>query len=118
MTNPEDTFAPPDSANTLWYDPFINRFEDECGLIVHDLSQYFDLWQLDKWKKTKEYGLLTDRNGDLWEIFYNTVNEYRHCQHFCYKCISKCEIYDMVKNWKKEEMYNAFKEYSNRGCYI
>jgi hypothetical protein len=102
-----DTFGPPDSANTLWYDPFINRFEDECGKIMDDLSPYFDTWQLDQWKKTKEYALMKDKNGDLWEIFYNTMNEYRHCQHFCDICSSKCEIYNMIKNWKREEMFEC-----------
>lgn len=105
MANPEDSFAPPESAWGLWYDPFTNRFEDECGKVIHDLSPYFSTWELDKWKKTKDYALMKDKNGDLWEIFYNTTNEYRHCQHFCDKCNLKCDIYGMVENWEKEEMY-------------
>ena len=100
-----ETCSPPDSVNTLWYDPFTNRFEDECGIILHDLSQYFDTWQLDRWKKTKDYALMVDKNGDLWEIFYNETNQYRHCMHFCDTCISKCEIYEFVRDWEKERRY-------------
>lgn len=91
--------CPPESAKGLWYDPFINRFEDDTGAIMHDLSPYFPLWQLDAWKKTKDYGLLVDRKGDLWELFYNRTNQYRHCQHFCSKCELRCEIYDMFRDW-------------------
>ena len=91
--------SPPESAKGLWYDPFINRFEDDTGAIMHDLSPYFPLWQLDAWKKTKDHGLLVDRKGDLWELFYNRMNNYRHCQHFCHKCESRCEIYDMFRDW-------------------
>lgn len=97
--------SPPDSVNSLWYDPFINRFEDEDGKILHTLHQYFNTWQLDTWKKTKEYGLLVDKNGDIWELFYNLTNKHRHCGHFCSICISRCEIYTFVRDWEKERRY-------------
>jgi hypothetical protein len=92
--------GPPDSAKALWYHPSTNRFEDERGCILHDLQPYFDTWQLDKWKKTKDYVLAKDKNGDLWEIFYNHYDPY--CDHFCETCVSKCEIYDLVRNYDKE----------------
>lgn len=91
-------YGPPDSADTLWYDPTINRFEDERGQVVHDLHPYFDTWQLDRWKKTKDYALMTDKTGGLWEIFYNNNGVYGRCHHMCLSCLSKCEIYNMVKD--------------------
>lgn len=94
MNNLKDICSPPDSANTLWYDPTINRFKDECGYVLHDLHQYFDTWQLDQWKKTKDYALMTDKHGDLWEVFYEYYEGY--CDHYCETCISKCEIYNFV----------------------
>ena len=93
-----DSYAPPDSANTLWYDPEVNRFEDECGVVVHDLSPYFDVWQLDTWKKTKDYAFMTDKKGDLWELFYNHNGVFGRCSHRCLSCISKCEIYELVRD--------------------
>ena len=101
MYKQETACAPPDSANTLWYDPTINRFEDECGYVLHDLHPYFDTWQLDRWKKTKDYALMTDKNGDLWELFYNDNGPYGRCHHRCLACISKCEIYELIKDWKE-----------------
>lgn len=66
----EETLSPPDSACALFYDPIVNRFEDEDGRIMHHLELWFKTWQIDAWKKTKQYGLITDRHGDLWEFFY------------------------------------------------
>lgn len=66
-----DKYAhPPENVKVLFYHRDINRFTDEDGYILHDLSKYFDTWVLDQWKKTQDYGLLIDKNGDLWEIYY------------------------------------------------
>ena len=62
--------APPDTLYSLWYYPFINRFSDDAGNILHDLSDKFDVWQLDEWKRTYTYGILLDRNGDWCELYY------------------------------------------------
>lgn len=97
--NSKDDFSPPESARSLWYDPFINRFKDEDDKIRNDLVKYFPVWQLEKWKKTKDYGILKDRKGDIWEIFYRVSSEYTLCHHACEVCVSKCEIYDMLKDW-------------------
>lgn len=70
MTLGEKYMSPPDSVYALWYYPDINRFADDDGNILHDLHELFDVWQLDEWKKTREYGLLVDRNGDLCELYY------------------------------------------------
>jgi hypothetical protein len=70
MWNPKPTW-PQDSMYSLWYYPDINRFKDEDGHILHDLSDKFDVWQLDEWKKTRDYGILTDRNGELVELYYS-----------------------------------------------
>lgn len=67
--------SPPESAESLWYYPLINRFTDDSGYILHDLSQYFDVWQLEEWKQTQDYGLLMDRNGDWWELYYPDTDE-------------------------------------------
>lgn len=67
--NPEPMY-PPDSLYSLWYCPEINRFVDEDGYVLHDLSDRFDVWELDEWKKTRDYGILQDRRGNLCELFY------------------------------------------------
>lgn len=54
----------------FWFYPEYNRFMDENGNVLHDLSGHFNLWELEQWKKTKEYGLLADRNGNICELFY------------------------------------------------
>lgn len=83
----------PDSADTLWYDPEVNRFENECGYIMHNLSEFFDVWQLDKWKKTKQNALLIDKTGGAWEVFYNDKGVLGRCHHQCMACLVKCDIY-------------------------
>jgi hypothetical protein len=62
--------APPDSLYSLWYHPDINRFSNEDNNIVANLSDRFDVWQLDEWKRTRDYGILRDRNGDWCELYY------------------------------------------------
>jgi len=71
MSEDEDIYS-------LWYFPSINRFTDEDGNVLHDLSNLFDVWELEEWKKTQEYGLLIDRNGKLCELFYPTELEEYH----------------------------------------
>ena len=89
--------SPPESAKGLWYNPLINRFEDDAGHVLNDLTPLFPTWLLDAWRKTKEYALLKDRQGDLWELFYDRITPYRECQHYCNVCPSKCEIYDLIR---------------------
>jgi len=97
--------TPPESAQGLWYDPAINRFIDEDGHILHDLHQYFDLWQLDEWKKTRDYGLLVDRQGNLWELYYTDDDICDElCDHTCNTCDSKCEVYEMFREWEHEKI--------------
>ena len=62
--------SPPESAYMLCYHPAINRFVDEDGMILHDLSDLFDVWELDEWKRTQDYGILLDRKGDWCELYY------------------------------------------------
>lgn len=69
--------APGDSRYGLWYYPCINRFVDEDEHILHDLSDIFDVWKLEEWKRTKEYGILLDRNGEWCELYYPTLEEDR-----------------------------------------
>ena len=54
--------------NTLSYVPSLNRFVDTNWCIIHDLRKFFDNWQLDQWKTTKGQGLVTAKNGEVWEI--------------------------------------------------
>lgn len=95
-------YGPPDSAKTLWYEASINRFADEDGYILQDLSEYFDTWQLDEWKKGKDYDILTDKTGELWEIFYNdarSINaELEICDHNCFECSAICRVYELIRN--------------------
>ena len=62
--------SPPESAYSLWYYPSINRFTDDDGQILHDLADLFDVWELDEWKRTQDYGILLDRKGDWCELYY------------------------------------------------
>lgn len=94
MRRPET--GPPECARSLWYYPAINRFADENGSILHDLRPYFETWQLDKWKRGKGYDVVKDRQGNLWELFYL---EPEGCEHYCDTCRSKCEIFDMLRDF-------------------
>ena len=89
--------APPESAKGLWYNPLINRFEDDTGAVMNDLTALFSYWTLERWKRGKEYALLKDKTGELWELFYDSITPYRECQHYCNVCPSKCEIYELIK---------------------
>lgn len=62
--------SPPESAYSLWYYPSINRFTDDDGQILHDLSDLFDVWQLEEWKRAQDYDILLDRKGDWCELYY------------------------------------------------
>ena len=35
----------------------------------------FDVWQLEEWKQTGEYGVLIDHKGDLCELYYATPED-------------------------------------------
>lgn len=88
---------PPESCKGLWYNLRINRFEDDKGRILHDLSSLFPTWQLDQWRRGKEYALMKDKSGELWELFYDRITPYRECQHYCHVCPSRCELYDLMR---------------------
>lgn len=77
MRRYQKTNSPPESAYGLWYYESINRFLDEDGHILHDLYDLFDVWQLEEWKRTQDYGILIDRNGNLCELYY-LVEARRH----------------------------------------
>ncbi len=72
------SYGPPDSAYGLWYYPVINRFIDEDGTILHDLSEIFDTWRIEQWKRTMEYECLEDKHGNLVELYvvYPEAEEY------------------------------------------
>ena len=94
--------VPPESCRGLWYNPKVNRFKDDSGAILDDLTAYFPTWQLDIWKKDKQYALLRDRRGELWEVFYERITYY--CDGLnCMSCATKCEVYHLVRN-----EYDAF----------
>lgn len=57
-------------AYTFSYLPSINRFVDVQGCIIHDLSQMFYTWELDQWKKTKDYGLIRGKDDQLYDFYY------------------------------------------------
>jgi len=66
---------PPDSMYSLWYSPSINRFVDGDGYLLHDLHEILDVWVLDKWIQTKDYGLMIDKKGNLVELYYEEEAE-------------------------------------------
>jgi len=57
-------------AYTFSYLPSINRFVDVQGCIIHDLSKLFHTWELDQWKKTQDYGLIRDKDNQLYDFYY------------------------------------------------
>lgn len=57
-------------AYTFSYLPSINRFVDVQGCIIHDLSRIFHTWELDQWKKTKDYGLIRGKDDQLYDFYY------------------------------------------------
>ena len=61
---------PPESAYGLWFYPEINRFVDEDGNVLHDLHDLFDVWELEEWKKTQNYDVRRDRNGNWCELYF------------------------------------------------
>lgn len=58
-------------AYILYYHPSINRFTDEYGNILHDLSDLFPVWQLEEWKWGEEDGRLLDRKGNWCELYFS-----------------------------------------------
>lgn len=87
---------------SLWYYPNLNRFTDEDGIIIHDLQEFFDVWQLDRWKRTKDYGLLEDKHGFYWELYFLEEDENAVCNHNCEICSPKCPGYSLWRDWKSE----------------
>lgn len=61
--------------NKLYYIPSLNRFADSAWIIVHDLAKIFDTWKLDEWKRSGFHGSITDRNGDVWYLYYLKEHE-------------------------------------------
>lgn len=60
-----------DDTYSFSYLPSINRFVDNrLGCIIHDLSRMFHTWELDQWKKTKDYGLIQGKDGQLYDFYY------------------------------------------------
>jgi hypothetical protein len=96
---------PPEGGFGLWYDPKVNRFFDDDGNVQHDLYEFFDLWKLDEWKKTKRYGTITDRDGMVWDLYYPDTHPEEVCDHNCNLCGSKCEIYQFLREWEQEQNY-------------
>ena len=94
--------SPPESVYGLWYYPSINRFVDEDGHILHDLSELFDVWQLDEWKRTQDYGLLMDRKGDLCELYYPSKFEE---QNFIDSIQMALESQQMNNLWRQRILF-------------
>lgn len=86
MTNLDiDGVIPLDYVYSLFYYPSINRFTDEDGHILQDLSDSFDVWQLDEWKQTQKYGILTDRKGGLCELYYASPDDDEYFVHHSWR---------------------------------
>ena len=98
-------YSPPEGGMGLWYDPKVNRFFDDDGLVRHDLHKFFDLWQLDEWKNTRRYGTIMDRDGVIWDVYYAKNPFDDTCEHNCDVCSSKCEVYGAMREWQQEQSY-------------
>jgi len=77
------------NVNAISYLPSINRFIDMNWCVVHDLYKLFNLWQLDEWKRSREYGIIIARNGEPWEVYYLSPEE----ENYIYDCIGYNESF-------------------------
>lgn len=57
-------------SSILWFYPEINRFTDDYGQPIHNLSHLFDLWEIEQWKRTKQSAMKRDRKGIWRELCY------------------------------------------------
>ena len=94
--------SPPESAYMLYYYPSINRFVDDEDNILHDLADLFDVWELDEWKRTQDYGILLDRKGDWCELYYVDSFEERE---FLELLTVKCRISFIIKKHSVNKLF-------------
>ena len=73
----ESAFAPnnPYYPYILFYVPSLNRFMTHDWVIIHDLYEIFNLWQIDKWKREERDAILTTRDGVDMMVYYLNYEE-------------------------------------------
>jgi len=88
----------------LWFYPNINRFVDDKCTIIHDLLPYFQIWQIEEWKKNKKYEILKDRFDNKWELYYLEEEDEEYlCNHRCLWCPLDCDIRKLWDKWEQEQ---------------
>lgn len=63
---PENPYYP----YVLFYIPSLNRFMDHQWVIVHDLNELFNTWQLSVWKAKRQDAILTTKDGTEMMVYY------------------------------------------------
>ena len=60
----------------LSYSPYLNRFVDEDGVVIHDTSTLFNMWEVREWlnSDTERDLILLTKTGDTVRLIY--MNEY------------------------------------------
>ena len=57
------------SCTPIYYHSVINRFLDEYGEVLTDISNYIHVWILDKFRRDHEYTIIFGKDGrTLYEI--------------------------------------------------
>ena len=62
----------------LSYSPSLNRFVDEDGVVIHDTSALFDMWEVRDWLNSdteRDLILLTKTGGTVRLIYMNEYEE-------------------------------------------
>lgn len=59
-----------ESPYELIFYPSDNRFRDEDNNVIHSLHDFFSVYELERWKKTKQYACMKAKTGDMVEFWY------------------------------------------------
>ena len=59
----------------LFYIPSLNRFMDHNWKIVHDLSDVFDAWQIQRWKRNRRDDVVRTKNENIDMMIYYLNDE-------------------------------------------
>lgn len=87
---------------SLWYVEEINRFQNEFGDIIHDVSEFLDPYTVMNWKRSRTSCILEDRQGNLVKLFFVPATE---CNNFEEEDDPHLVVYSMFRDWNSEGRY-------------
>ena len=62
-----------ENEHKISYSPSLNRFLDCDYVVIHDLHQLFDTWQLDQWIRRQEDSIMSAKDGS--QVYLEYLNE-------------------------------------------